>query len=371
MNQKQNQQKSQPLQPINEIQQEVGRNSGQNIGQLNNGQALNFQNVQNIIFQQSGSSSSQIPPFQSKKELPPLLPYLANRREQELQLSEVFLKFLKQDPPCHLVCIIHGDESQCHYNFLERMRKFSLPQWLELEPHQPIIPTYHLEWPSRLKNLNELQNQLSKNLADSVLGNSLHSCEKINDFFSSYPNPIILHTHLLTEDLQNQGFEVLNKLLEFCHHLHKEIISQQLIIYIFIKYKVKRKSLKKTLWFKLIFSFGCDFFRQYRCQQINKKARQYLQNLSNLDMNHLQPLSVIVLPELVGINKGEVENWVRSKNTKQFVGEAMIEPLIQKVGEMFESWEEQKSSDTIPMHDLAEKLVELLKSLTTVQDESA
>lgn len=371
MNQKQNQRESQPLQPINEIQQKVGRNSGQNIGQLDNGQALNFQNVQNIIFQQSGSSSSQTPPFQSKKELPPLLPYLANRREQESQLSEVFLKFMKQEPPCHLICIIHGDESQCHYNFLERMRKFSLPQWLELDPHQAIIPTYHLEWPSRLKNLNDLQNQLSKNLADSVLGNSLHSWEKINDFFRSYPNPIILHTHLLTEDLQKQGFEIFNELLKFCNHLHEKIISQKLIIYIFIKYKVKRKRPKNNLWFQRIFSFGRDFLKQYRCQYIKKRVRQYLQNLSNLDMNHLQPLSVIVLPELEGINKGEVENWVRSKNTKQFVGEAMIEPLIQKVGEMFESWEEQKLSDTIPMHDLAEKLVELLESVTIVQDESA
>ncbi|MBD0388271.1 MAG: hypothetical protein ICV54_17635 [Nostoc sp. C3-bin3] len=364
-----NEKESQPPQKNNEIQQEIGRNSGQNIGQLDNGQALNFQNVQNIIFQRSGLSNSQTPLSQSKKDIPHLLPYLANRKEQESQLNEVFIKFLRQDLFSHLVCIIHGDESQCHYNFLERMRKFSLRKWLDLDPEQPIIHKYHLEWPAKFKSSDDLLKQLCRNLADSVLGNSLYCSEKINEVFSSYPHPVIIHTHLLTEDLRKEGCESLDKLLEFCQRLHKEIVKQKLIIYIFIQYKVKRKKTEKNLWIKWLFSFGRNFFKQYRYQHINKKVRQYLQNLSNLEHKHFEPLSVIVLPELEGINKGEVENWVRSEYTKQWLGEAMIEPLIQKVGEMFESWEEQESSDKIPMHDLAEQLVELVKSLTAVQGE--
>ncbi len=366
-----NQKESQPPENINEIQQEIGRNSGQNIGQLDNGQALNFQNVQNIIFQRHGTSSFQTAPSQSKKDIPHLLPYLANRKEQESELNEVFFKFFKQDSCSHLVCIIHGDESQCHYNFLERMRKFSLHKWLDLDPEQPFLHKYHLEWPTRFKSSDDLLKQLNKNLADSVLGNNLYCSEKINDAFSNYPNPVIIHTHLLTEDLLKGGYENLDKLLEFCQQLHKEIDKQKLIIYIFIQYKCKRKKTVKNLWLKWLFSFGRNFFKQYRYQHINKRVRQYLQNLSNSGHKRFEPLSVVVLPELEGINKGEVENWVRSEHTKQWLGEAMIEPLIQKVGEMFEFWEQQESSDTIPMHDLAEKLVELVKSLTDVESESA
>ncbi|MBD2346205.1 hypothetical protein [Anabaena subtropica] len=366
MIQEQNQRESQAPQASNQIQQEIGRNSGQNIGQLDNGQALNFQNVQNIFFQQSGTSSSAIHPSQLKKELPHFLPYLANRREQESQLGEAFLKFIKQDSPGHFVCIIHGDESQCHYNFLERMRKFSLPQWLELEPHQPIIPKYHLEWPTKFKNSQSLLKQLYKNLAHSLLGNDIYCSEKINSILSKYTHPVIIHTHLLTEDLDKQGFGSIDKLLEFCQQLHQEIIKQKLIIYIFIQYKIKRNKSKKTFWMNFLFGFGRSFFKQYRYQQINKKVRQYLQNLTNSDLKDFQPLLVTVLSELEGINRGEVENWVRSEHTKQLVGEDMIEPLIQKVAKMFASWEDQELSDTIPMSDLAEKLVELLKSLTAV-----
>ncbi len=217
--------------------------------------------------------------------------------------------------------------------------------------------------------MHQLRNELYKSLTKGVLGNSFYSLEKITDYLNNYPEPIILYTTLLTEDLQKQEFEILNKLLEFCNHLHETVISQKLIIYISIKYKNKRNKSAKKLWIKWIFSFSRVFSKQYRCQQINKRVRQYLEKLANSNFNHFQPLSVIVLPELEGINQGEVENWVRSEDTRKLVGEAMIEPLIQRVGEMFESWEEQTYSDTIPMHDLAEKLVELVKPL--LQDESA
>ena len=38
---------------------------------------------------------------------------------------------------------------------------------------------------------------------------------------------------------------------------------------------------------------------------------------------------------------------------------------------MFESWEEQTSSDTIPMSCLAEELSKLVKSLMSMQGEAA
>lgn len=355
--------------PSNQIEQEVGQNRGQTIGKLDNGQAVNFQNVQNVILQPSGANSYQIRPDKFQKEVPHLLPYLANRREQEAELSEIFSNFLKPDFPNHLICIIHGDEFQCHYNFLERMRKVFLPKWLNLDPQESIIYEYPLEWPSKSKNLHNLSNQLCKNLADVVLKNSLYSWESINIALSKHHHPVIIHIHLLTEDLQKQGLDSLNKLLEFCQSLHKIITSQRLIICIFIKYKINRKKTHKNAWFKLLFNF--DFLKQYRHQKINKKIRKYLQNLSNLERNNTQFQSVIVLPELSEINQGEVENWVRCEDTKQFVGEAMIERLTQEVGEMFDDWEQQTSSDTIPMSYLAEKLSKLVKSLIAVQDESS
>lgn len=304
--------------------------------------------------------------FGSSKTLPPLLPYLANRKEQESQLSDVLQDFLKQATANHLVCIIHGDELQCHYNFVERIRQLYLRQLLELDPQQPMIRKYDLEWPAKLKDLDNLCNQLRKSLAESVSGNSFHTLDKIDDLLSIYfPQPVIIQTYLLTEDLHKQGLDVLNKLLDFCNCLSNNITKQKLIICICVKYKITRKINHKVPLIKWLFSFGGIFFKKYSYQQTNRKIRQYLQKISNSNQSNSQPISLIILPELEGINKAEVENWVRSEYTKQFVGEAMIEPLIQKVGEMF------TACDTMPMYDLAEKLDQLIKSLILDQGTSA
>jgi hypothetical protein len=59
-----------------------------------------------------------------------------------------------------------------------------------------------------------------------------------------------------------------------------------------------------------------------------------------------------------------VEEWARSKETIQFVGEDTIEKLLIGIRDMFESWECKTSSSTIPMEDLAKNLENLLKTLT-------
>jgi hypothetical protein len=117
---------SQSPYPTNKIQQEVGRNLGQTIGQMYDSQALSVQEVReggvfvagNVIFQNSRAGSVQPTLYRAEREPPSLLPYLANRSEQEFELGKAFQKFMKQIPPRPLVCVIHGDEFQSHDKFL-------------------------------------------------------------------------------------------------------------------------------------------------------------------------------------------------------------------------------------------------------------
>ncbi|NMG18837.1 hypothetical protein [Brasilonema bromeliae] len=197
-----------------QVQQDVERNQGQAIGQMYGSQAFCVQEVRkggffvagNVIFQNSGRDNVQPTLYQSERELPSLLPYLANRSDQEFELAKALQLLLKQVLPLPLVCIIHGNEFQSHDKFLERLQKFSVPRLLGLDPNQTVIKKYCLDWPAGLKNLDELRDRLSKNLADSVLGYSFASLEEINATFCKYPNPIIIHTHLLTEDWRQQRF---------------------------------------------------------------------------------------------------------------------------------------------------------------------
>lgn len=330
-----------------------------------------FFSAGNVIFQNSRRGNVQPTLYQSEREPPSLLPYLPNRSDQESEIRKALQLLLKQVPPSPLVCIIHGNEFQSHDKFLERLRKFSLPRLLGLDPNQTVIKEYCLDWPTGLKNLDELREQLCHNLAYKVLGDCSASLkdtledtlEDINATFCEYTNPIIIHTHLLTEDWQQQGFEILNKLLEFWQNWPDLNPGQKLIICVFIKYQTQRQKHTERFSFVRIFSYLISFCKQRTYQNINNKISAKIKVINTSSNQAFNRLSCTVLSELTNINRMHVENWVRSEQTKQFVGEEMIQKLVDEVKDIFYRWEKQTSFNTIPMDDLADELTRLLKSL--------
>ncbi|UUO13849.1 hypothetical protein [Dolichospermum heterosporum] len=64
------------------------------------------------------------------------LSYLANRSSQEFELTEAIKN---RDKSRLLVCIIHGDELQSHYKFLERMQNDFLPHVLDLDQNKTTV----------------------------------------------------------------------------------------------------------------------------------------------------------------------------------------------------------------------------------------
>ncbi|MGB3205066.1 MAG: hypothetical protein WBB28_08765 [Crinalium sp.] len=293
-----------------------------------------------------------------KSKIPSLLPYLVNRSKQEYELEKGIKNGLQKAPLSPIICIIHGDEFQSHDKFLERLYKVSLPKFLG----QELIKQYHLPCPPKLKDSQEFSDYLRSTLADIVIKRSSASLEEINAFFNECSLPILIHTHLLAEQLQKPDFETLHNLLNFWQNWHINI-NQALIICIFVKYQNLRK--KQTKNFNIISLFFIAvgyFFKQYRYQKVNQKICQHIERLSVSNFDKFNRLSGLVLPELTGVNRGEVEDWVRMEYTQNVIGEAMADKLIKEIRELFHKWEEQNSSNTIPMDDLADNLINLLKS---------
>lgn len=367
------QQASQASSSTNEVQQEVNRNEGQIVGQMYDSQAISVREggffvAGNVIFQNGRSDETRPTPYLAKRELPSLLPYLPNRVDQEFELGQAFQKIFRQASPHPLVCVIHGDEFQSHDKFLERLQKLSIPRLSGFDPRQTKIKEYPLSWPSGLKNLDDLAARLCKNLADSVLGYSFSSLEEINKTLCKYPDPIIIHTHLLTEDWQH-GPDILHKLLEFWQNWPDLLPGQQLIICLFIKYQIKRPPKIEGFSLTWLLSYLRIFLKRRQCRRMNNRICKHIEALKASNCSQFDRISVICLPQLSGISRTHVENWARSEETKQFVGEAMIERLIDAIGEMFELWEQKTSSNLIPMDDLAENLINLLKSLVMAEGE--
>ncbi len=247
---------------------------------------------------------------------------------------------------------------QSHDKFLERLYKVSLPKLLG----QDSIKQYHLPSPPKLKNSHEFSDWLCKTLAEIVIQRRSASPEEINVFFNEFSIPVLIHTHFLTEQLQKKEFENLHNLLNFWHTWPVQM-SQKLIICIFIKYQIKRKKHTKNSDIITLFCSCVNYFlKQHRYQRVNQKIYQYIERLSASNFDKCNGLSALVLPELTGVNRGEVEDWVRMEYTQNVIGEAIADKLIKEIRELFDKWEEQNSSNAIPMDDLADNLIKLLQS---------
>ncbi|MTJ10201.1 hypothetical protein [Anabaena sp. UHCC 0204] len=276
------------------------------------------------------------------------LSYLANRSHQEFELTEAIEN---RDPSRLLVCIIHGDELQSHTKFLERMQNDFLPHVLGLDQNKTTVKIKKMTYSSELKNLNELPKFLLMNLRKTLLTRNSASLQEINELFNK-SSPMIVYTDLVTDDLPKQGFLILNKLLECWQDWHNQnTINENVIVCICVKYK-------RIEWRWNIFAF----FKQYHYQQINKKMRKHIQEFSSISEKY-NFLSVVILSELEAIGRADVENWADCEHTKNFVGEDKIQQLKDKIGDMFDKWQKQNSSDRIPMRYLADNLIEILENL--------
>jgi hypothetical protein len=330
------------------------------LGEMSGGTAIgNVEGEVNFyIYSSEGKPQFEVTPKSSVRAIPPLLPYLPNRKQQEEQLATAIQNYLNKGTLKPLVCVIHGDENQSHDQFLERLKKCTFPKYMGLDSKQSRIEDCVLTWPNDVKNLDnlELESRFFKDLAEHFIRDNSATRratgEEINQSFCKYPVPIIIRTHLLTMDWQQQGSIILDKLLQFWQSWPNLTPEQKLIVCLSIKYQVRygdNINQSKVEWLK-------NYFTQKSWQKINKQIRGQLESLSSDNFKQFDRISGIVLPELTEINRSQVENWARNE-AKEFVGDEMCGKLVEEVGTIFQS------TSTIPMCDLADKLTDLLKKL--------
>ena len=148
-----------------------------------------------------------MPPSEERRETPSLLPYLADRSEQEYQLGK-FIRDLKgTKPQAPLVMLVHGDEFQCHLKFLERLRTLTLPRTLakyyDVDADDVVIKGHFLDWPSGLTDFSQLSDRFQAELGEIVLGDPFASLEDVNQFWGRYPGITMVSTTLLTSEWQD------------------------------------------------------------------------------------------------------------------------------------------------------------------------
>ena len=280
-------------------------------------------------YERTAAEQQQRPP----SEIPPLLPFLCDRSRQELKLGQA----VRQSSPYPLVCLVPGEESQGHDMFLRRVKEVSLPRLLDLET---AVTLYPMAWPPRFQGMSELHQMLSDDLASNVRG-KLVSMTDVNSDLARIPGPVLIHTHVLTENWLKHENQILEGFLQFWQRWPPLAPGQRLFVFLFIQYQIQREQ---------------GFFVRRRLRALNQTISK---DLEEINFARFDRINGAVLPELEGVTRIDAENWARSRQVTEFCsGEE--EGLVEEVRQLFERPELAMTVNSIPMNTFARELKRIL-----------
>jgi hypothetical protein len=231
------------------------------------------------------------------------------------------------------ICVIHGEELECHGEFWERMQHTAIPRSLDLEARGLSVEEYPLQWPlNRATSYNPLQVFWSY-LGQSLLQNSAASKEEILEFIALHEKPILISLSLLTEDFLVGGTALFSAFIGFWHALPDLPLGRTLIVAVCIKYQRIDKM---------------GVFRRWSFRKANERLRQFVQDLGD---SSSCAKNVVALTELQAIRRNDVETWIRSSHVR-----SICDISERDVRSLYERTELCTPDGHITMEILAEEL---------------
>jgi hypothetical protein len=276
--------------------------------------------------------------FSTKKELPPLLPYLVDRKLQEDCLSEVFLQY-KPQRPLPIVAVIYGDDKQAEDLFLTRLETEFIPRLLKINQTFTPISRIQLAWPTDIQKIGDLPLKLTKEMGEEVLHTTDASCKEVQTALAGYNSPIVVTTHLLTDDWIKHKKGILEALLDYWHQWPALVSGQTLFVFIFITFKMPEVNRIMQSLYSL-------------------RRQQIFAQLSQCAFHQYGNIIGSVLPELTNITQSDTENWARQVARNYCDGDVEMQALISKIRMLFDKQE------PIPMEILGDQLRKMLISST-------
>ncbi|MFL6209227.1 MAG: TIR domain-containing protein [Pyrinomonadaceae bacterium] len=242
----------------------------------------------------SGQGSAKPFEFSSQPSIPPLLPYLCDRSDQEHVLGVALRRQQQAQARRPFLLFIHGDELECHGEFLARMQVNFIPRILNLEARQHSIKEYALQWPSAGVPRRDYQQVWQQNLGEILLQDSNATPAQINEFITQHEEPLLITSHLLTESFDAGGIDLPTAYLEFWRTWPDLPPGRIVLAAVCLKHQ---RSFEHT-----------GLLRRWRLKRLSTALRAFI---TALDFSTQTTLPGVVLPELEAIRRGHVEDWLR------------------------------------------------------------
>jgi len=251
-------------------------------------------------------------PHQGGFQVPPLLPYMCDRSDQEMELAPALRRHQTDTPRRPFLCVVHGDQDECHSEFLERLQHDTIPRLLNLKARSLSVEHYTLPWPSQIRSGGATA-AFHALLGLSILGDGAASTQEIFDVIPP-ERPVMIVLRLKTEDLAGGGLAALSAFFDFWNAWPDLPIGRALICVV----SVRHQRLDK---------FG--FFVRRRLKNTHEEARRFI---AALDFGLHAGLGGIVLPELRAITHHDVIVWSESRQVREIchISEKAIDSLFDR-----------------------------------------
>ena len=279
-------------------------------------------------------------------EFPPLLPYLSDRSRQRDQLKTLLSRECMQNLHCTpLVCIVHGHEAECHYEFLQKVRSVMLPELLGLPESHDSVRVERIRWPSAGGSAGERMNLYCRYLAKELAHVHSTDIETIIEGLNNNRCPVLLYSETMTEDWSREEETFIEHWLNFWNTLPNLVQGQRLFVFLSVKHSASEQASRR--WFS---------------STPQRKARKYLQRV---DYDCRPGIRGRVLDELSAVPYNDLSDWMDDFVHDYCPTEDLRLEVRQTLRRNLRTLYDNTDTGHFRMEDLGEALKGLLDDLKT------
>lgn len=271
-----------------------------------------------------------------------LVTWLIDRAQQTYELAKVIQQTQNTSAPRPVICILHGNDDECHDKFVQRIVEYQLQR---LIPSTALGVPQHflLDLPARgYKSSAELHDFLRADLGANGLANMAASTADISARFAMLRAPVVIQTLMRAEGWSKAAHQTVADYLAFWAQWPALAPQQWIIIFLCIRAQPKTKGL-----------FGL-FGRKEQDADLGQALAGFATIQSPATPQPAQARIICaLLPQLEPISQEDAERWAADPKVQQvFAGR----DLVSEVGRIYSTQRER----AIPMAALHQMLVATL-----------
>lgn len=280
-----------------------------------------------------------------ERDIPPFLPDLCNRMDQETRFDEALRIHRDTDRSRRpFVFFLHGTDLERHEGFLTRVRERRIPRICALESKQLSVEERPLHRPPSEAFGRDHVRAFRSVVGMALLDNSNATDTDLLGFIAARASPLLLTSRFYSRDIRRYKLDLLHGILRFWHGW-PDMPSGCLVLHgISIKYEQPDAR---------------------GIEAINRKLRSVLK--ANADLERGYPdfplVSGLALPELPSIDRTDAEDWTRLPDVSRV---ASIEPMA--IRDLFANSNLCNALRQIPMEHLHRELHMLLLNNRTYEE---